>query len=195
MPVVPERPAEWPAFGNAVTRCLGRTVLQIAGWRMIGQLPTHKKLIMAVAPHTSNWDFFVGLFALFGIGARLHWIGKHTIFRWPVRGLLLRLGGIPVNRTLAQSTVEQTVDRFRQEKALIVVMTPEGTRRKVDKLKTGFLRIAAGARIPILLVGFDYAKKEICLGELFHPSNDLAADEKMVRDYFRQFTGKYPELY
>ena len=195
MTVVPAKPAAWPAFGNALTRWFGRTALKLMGWRIKNDLPERNKVIIAVAPHTSNWDFFVGLFALFGIGARLNWIGKHTIFRWPVKNLLLGLGGIPVNRSAAQGIVEQMVSRFQQSDHLALVMTPEGTRRKVKKLKTGFLRIAAGAKVPILLVGFDFAKKEIQIGELFEPTGDLKKDEQTIRDYFRQFTGKRPDWY
>ena len=165
------------------------------GWRMIGSLPERSKMIIAVAPHTSNWDFFIGLFALFGIGARLHWIGKHTLFRWPVKNLLLGLGGIPVNRTAAQDFVEQVVRRFDTADYLVLAMTPEGTRKKVEKLKTGFLRIAVSAEIPILLVGFDFAKKQIRIGELFQPTGDIERDERFVYDYFRQFTGKWPDRY
>ena len=195
MTVVPVKPVAWPSFGNALTRWFGRTALKLLGWRIIGQLPERNKMIMAVAPHTSNWDFFMGVFALFGIGARLYWIGKHTIFRWPVKSLLLGLGGIPVNRNATQGIVEQLVSRFQKSDYLVLVMTPEGTRKKVKKLKTGFLRIAAEAGVPILLVGFDFAKKQIQIGELFEPTGNIDRDETFIHDYFRQFTGKRPDQY
>ena len=195
MAIVPTKPASWPGFGNAFTRWFGRTILELMGWRIIGQLPERNKMIMAIAPHTSNWDFFMGVFALFGIGARFNWIGKHTIFRWPVKSLLLGLGGIPVNRSATKGIVEQLISRFQESDYLVLVMTPEGTRRKVKKLKTGFLRIAAGAGAPILLVGFDFAKKQIQIGELFEPTGNIDRDEQVVRDYFRQFTGKRPNQY
>lgn len=192
---VPDLPKKFPRLGNAVTRGIGRFFLSITGWRITGNFPDTNKVILAVAPHTSNWDFFVGLAAMFALGMRAHWLGKHTIFIWPINGLLRSLGGIPVNRKAANDVVDQVAKRFAEEGPLVLAVAPEGTRKRTAKLKTGFIRIAIGSNVPIFLVGFDFSCKEIKLGELYYPTGDVDVDELNVRQYFYAFEGKNPDQY
>lgn len=192
---IPERPAHWPTLGNRATRALGRAGLACLGWRVRGRLPDDDKLIIVVAPHTSNWDFFIGVFALLAIGARIHWLGKHSIFRWPVNGLLRSLGGIPVVRHAAADVVEQVADRFSDRPPLLLAMSPEGTRRHLGRLKTGFLRIAKRARVPVLPVGLDYPSRTIEVGETWWPDGTLEEDERAFYHYFEAYRGRHPEQY
>lgn len=192
IPRVPELPAQWPRLGNTVTRWIGRTGLRLMGWRVTGQLPDLRQLVVAGGPHTSNWDFVVAMFVILALGVKVSWLGKHTIFRWPFTGLWYRLGGIPVNRAAAQDVVGQAVQSFRHNAAQIVALMPEGTRSRVEQWKTGFLRIARGAGVPILLVGMDFPSRTVHFGELFHPGQDLAADLDRVKGFIRSFRGKRP---
>lgn len=192
---VPNLPEKFPKLGNAVSRKMGRIFLALMGWRITGQFPDTNKVILAVAPHTSNWDFFVGVAAMFGLGMKAHWLGKHSIFVWPIKRILVAMGGIPVNRKAAQDVVSQVADRFHGAESLILALAPEGTRKSTPKLKTGFIRMAVAGEVPVFLVGFDYATKTIVLGELYHPTGDIDADEAAVREYFYQFKGKNPGQY
>lgn len=192
--IVTDLPAEWPRMGNRFTRWLGRQGLRTMGWRMTGELPNVRQLVIAGGPHTSNWDFVVAMFAIMALGVKVSWLGKHTIFRWPLTGLWYKLGGIPVNRSAATGMVEQAVDSFRQNASQIVALMPEGTRSKVDQWKTGFLRIARGAQVPVLLVGMDYPSKSIHFADMFTPSEDMLADLERVKSFIQSFRGKRPAL-
>ena len=193
--IVPEVPGFYPVFGNRATRVLGRWMLKTSGWRVEGEFPAHKKLLMAVGPHTSNWDFLVGVSVMLAMGFRTNWLGKHSLFVWPLKTLMRYLGGMPVNRKAAHGVVEQISEQFRQRDVMLLALSPEGTRRPTKKLKTGFLRIASRAEIPIFLVGFDYQRKTVVLSEVFQASGDIDEDEKVLRDYFRRFKGRIPENY
>lgn len=192
---VPDLPPRFPTLGNAVSRSIGRFFLALMGWRITGRFPDTNKVILAVAPHTSNWDFFVGLAAMFGLGFKARWLGKHTIFVWPIKSLMVAMGGIPVNRKAAQDVVSQVADRFHTDESMILAIAPEGTRKRIPKLKTGFIRMAIAGEVPIFLVGFDFPTKRIVLGELYQPTGDIDADEAAVREYFHQFKGRNPDQY
>lgn len=195
MSQIPTIPSTWEPFGQGVSRWFGRTMLKLMGWRFEGTLPEEKKLIFAVAPHTSNWDFVIGLFGMFALGFKVHWLGKHTLFKPPF-GVIMRFwGGIPVYRHAPKGFVEQVADQFAEHDQLLIAIAPEGTRSKVGKLKTGFLRMADAADVPVLLTSMDYQKKAIIFGELFHTTGDLTADERHCYEFFKQFNARFPEKY
>ncbi|MBB3169425.1 lysophospholipid acyltransferase family protein [Simiduia aestuariiviva] len=191
---VTELPPGWPRMGNGFTRWLGRLGLRSMGWKITGELPDARQLVIAGGPHTSNWDFVVAMFAILALGVKVSWLGKHTIFRWPFTGLWYKLGGIPVDRSAATGMVEQAVESFRVNANQIVALMPEGTRSKVDQWKTGFLRIAKGAGVPILLVGMDYPTKSIRFGDVFTPGEDMMADLERVKGFIQSFRGKRPAM-
>lgn len=192
---IPPRPSSWRPLGNRFTRWLGRTGLALMGWRFEGALPAESRLIIILAPHTSNWDFFIGVFALLGLDARVNWMGKHTIFRWPINGLLRSLGGLPVVRHAARDVVDQMVDTFAREPQMLLALAPEGTRRHVGRFKTGFLRIAREAEVPILPVGLDYESRCLVLGKPFIPPGNIADAERACYDYFRRYKPRHPQQY
>lgn len=188
-----------PALGDALpkrgtwfSRGLGRAVLKIMGWRFEGAFPNVPKFVGIVAPHTSNWDFIIGMAVVVGSGLDAHWIGKHTIFRPPFGGFMRWLGGMPVNRSETKGAVPQIVEIFDEREQLIIGIAPEGTRKRVDRWKTGFYHIALGAKVPILLAYFDYPRKVVGIGPTIMPSGDLEADMKTIRAFFADFVGKYP---
>lgn len=178
-----------PAHGR-FGRWLGRRALQLGGWRLVGRLPDLSKLVMIVAPHTSNWDGFLGFAAKFALGFEVKVLGKASLFWWPLGALLRRLGGIPLDRSQAQGTVGQAIRLIRNSDRLWYVLTPEGTRQRVEQWKAGFWKIAEGAGVPILPVYFDYPSRTIGIGEPFWPGADMAADIAAIRDWYRPRVGK-----
>ncbi|BFM10446.1 lysophosphatidylcholine acyltransferase [Simiduia litorea] len=191
-PIVPSTPEAWPKLGNRFTRWLGRNGLRVMGWRCLGNLPETGKLVVIGGPHTSNWDFVIAMFAIMALGVKVSWLAKDSIFRWPVKGLWLKLGGIPVDRASASGMVGQAIESLKQNTAQIVCLMPEGTRSKVDKWRTGFLHIAKGAQVPIFMVGMDFPSKTVNFGNMFTVGDDLEADLEKVKQFVRSFRGKRP---
>jgi 1-acyl-sn-glycerol-3-phosphate acyltransferase len=187
--VVPERvPRRDSAFG----RWLGRTVHAAWGWKIEGELPDAPKFVIALAPHTSNWDFIFGAATMFALDIRLDFIGKHTLFVGPLGALLRWMGGIPVDRSAAQGIVGESVRAFSEADERVLVITPEGTRSRVDHFRPGFLHIARGAGVPVLLVALDYARKTMVVGPTIYPGEDVEADRARIEAYYRPIQGKHP---
>lgn len=190
----PTTPAEVPQYNSRVVRCLGRYLLKLVGWKIVGEVPRQPKVILAAAPHTSNWDFVVAMFAIMGLGVKLSYLMKKEAFFWPFKGLFMALGGIPLDRSAARNTVNQICSWFEKEDKLWVVITPEGTRSKVERWKTGFLRASKQADVPIVLIAWDYPSKSINIEKLWRATDNIERDAEEIRDYIRKkYTGKYPE--
>jgi 1-acyl-sn-glycerol-3-phosphate acyltransferase len=182
------------AHGPLAAR-LGRLSMGLTGWHFEGELPDVRKLVLIVAPHTSNWDFLVGLQAKFALRLGGSFIAKHTVFRWPFGALMRALGGIPVDRAAATGFAAQVAQELRGADRMTVILTPEGTRARMPQWKSGFYRIAHEAGVPILPVGFDYRRKVIFFAPLFHPTGDYESDLKALRAHYRAEMGKRPENY
>jgi len=123
---------------KTLMRLLSRFILKISGWRIEGGLPEIKKIVLIAAPHTSNWDFPITIFIAFAVKAKIFWMGKDALFRFPFGALFKWLGGIPVDRSRSNNIVEQMIRKFSENDSLIVTIPPSGTRKKVMKWKTGF---------------------------------------------------------
>ncbi len=176
-------------------RWLGRLcslLLRLSGWRVTGEFPGDPRLVLVAGPHTSNWDFLIGMTAMLALDLRIHWIGKHTLFKKPFGGFMAWLGGIPVDRSAPDGFAEQIGDRMRRAERLVVAITPEGTRKKVARLKTGFSRIARHAPCPVLPITLDYARREIRLFAIRAATDDGDADAAAVRELFATATAKDP---
>ena len=182
-----------PLGGNRFTGWLGRSVLKITGWQIQGELPQYKKMVIAVAPHTSNWDFFLGVAVLFALRIKIKFLGKHSIFVPPVKTLLKRIGGIPVDRRSAHGVVNQIAMQFAQSEQMILAVAPEGTRSAIYPWKSGFLCIAQESQVPVQLVAFDFKFKRVIIEKVLHPSNNRDDDMRLVYDYFSTINAKYPE--
>ncbi len=178
---------------NPFAEWVGRTVLRLMGWRIEGQMPALDKFVVIGAHHTSNWDFVLFLAAKFVLRLNARWFGKHTIFRWPFNNLLQRWGGIPVRRHLKLNMVDQAIQGFRDNPEFMLILSPEGTRKKVERWKMGFYHIARGAGVPIVLAALDYAERRIVIGPAFQPTGDQAADLKAMLAFFRPYPPKKPE--
>ncbi len=177
-------------FGQRFSQWL----LGVFGWKVEGYPdPKPPKLIIAVVPHTSNWDFPIGLLTRKAIGVDIKFLGKHTLFVPPLGWLFRWLGGYPVDRRKSHNLVDAVVDIFDQHDHFVLSIAPEGTRKRVEQLKTGFYYIAVKATIPILLCSFNFPAKTVSFGPLFYPGDDPEKDLKEISDHFRGIPGKYPE--
>lgn len=194
MSALPGIPANLPRRHSNLGQKFGLWLLKLlGGWSMKGELPAHKKMVIAVAPHTSNQDFFVGIAAALALDLKIRFLGKHSIFVWPVKGLLMSLGGIPVDRSHPHGVVGQVVAEFNQSETLLLGLSPEGSRKKVDNWRSGFWFIAKQANVPVCLVGLDYKNKQLVFGPSFTTGENFADDLQQMRAFFQQMTAKYPE--
>ena len=150
---------------------------------------------VALAPHTSNWDFLMGQLYSRAEGFRCEFMMKKEWFFWPLGPLFRRMGGIPVERKKHTSLTDQLAELARERETFGLCITPEGTRKPVAEWKRGFYYIAQKAEIPILLYGLDYGKKRIVCTRVIMPNGDVEAQMKEIRDYFKDFKGKHPENY
>ena len=188
-------PSEVPSRGNAFSRWVGRTVLRLAGWGFENDFTNVGKAVAIVAPHTSNWDFPVGVFVMLALGLRASYLGKHTLFRGPLRSVMLWLGGIPVDRSRPHGVVGEVVARFKAADRLLLVVAPEGTRNKVPDWKSGFYHIAEAGGVGIMPIWFDYSRKLIGFGEVKMPSGNYEADLLELKAHFRREMAQRPENY
>lgn len=165
-----------------------------AGWKCMGTVPPGlDKYVMVVAPHTSNVDFFVGVAARDILNLDVKYLAKKELFQFPIRKLLLRLGGYPVDRSQNTSLVDQVVAIFNGKNKFAICVTPEGTRSRVAKFRSGFYHIAVQAGVPIVMVGFDYAKKQVLVADPFSPSGDYEADLQQLKLFYNGITPRHPE--
>ena len=172
---------------------LGRTLNSLQGWRFEGEMANEDKVIMALAPHTTNWDFFVGVPLMLKIRAHVSILMKKEAFFWPFKGLLSKIGFVPVNRGKAGGVVPTAVSEFNRREKFWLVITPEGTRTRGKHWKDGFLRISREANVPIQLLGIDYPSKRIEFGPVVYASDNFDADIEEYKKFFAGFTGRYPD--
>ncbi len=167
--------------------------MSLTGWKFAGNIPDEPKFVMIVAPHTSNWDFPVGVAALFALGFNISFLGKHTLFKWPL-GIFMRwLGGIPVQRAERRDRVAETIEAFRSNDQLILAIAPEGTRKLVKQWKTGFYHVADGAGVPIVPVAFDYGSRTVRLGAPFRTTGNIDVDMPELKKFFIGVVARHPE--
>lgn len=177
---------------NALTRWVGRTILALGGWRMAGTLPDIPRLVLIGAPHSSNWDGVWGFATKLALGLDIRILGKDSLFRIPVVGhVLKRMGVMPVDRELPTGVVEQAAALIRGHDRFWYGLAPEGTRRRVERWKSGFWKIARAAEVPVLRMYFHYPERIIGFGPLFYPSDDLQADMAEIRAWYRPWMGKH----
>ncbi len=175
-------------------RKLSFALFRWRGWRLAGALPDVKKYVIIGAPHTSNWDFPLALGLAFCFQVKMFWMGKHTLFRWPLGGVMRWLGGIAVNRSANQNLVAQAVETMRASHKLVLAIPPEGTRSKVRYWKTGFYFIALESETPIVLAFLDFKNKVAGFGPTFMPTGDLEKDMQTIQAFYAPIEGKYASL-
>jgi 1-acyl-sn-glycerol-3-phosphate acyltransferase len=167
---------------------------RLMGWKMIGTInPEVKKCVMMVMPHTCNFDFFLGLFTRGIIGLEMNFVGKKELFTFPFGYYFRSIGGAPLDRSGGKNNVDATVEVFNSREVFRMAIAPEGTRKKVTQLKTGFYYIAFKANVPIIPIAFDYAKKEVRIGKPISLSGNYEEDMKIILPHFIDAQGKFPE--
>jgi 1-acyl-sn-glycerol-3-phosphate acyltransferase len=171
---------------------LSMWTLNMLGWSANADFPEVDKYVVIAAPHTSNWDFPLGIIAAKAMKLRVHWLGKHTLFRWPTAWFFRAIGGTPVQRDKHMNYIQQMVKLFEQPGPLVLALAPEGTRAKTDHWKSGFYHIARAAGVPIAMCYFDFANKRVGVGGTFYPGDDIDEDFKLIRRFYQNRSGKIP---
>jgi len=176
-------------------RLFCKWILKVFGWDSVGEFPYHlKKYVVIVAPHTSSWDFMIGVIAQKAFGLeKAKFLGKQELFKPPFGFIFRWLGGYPVDRSRNRNMVDEVVRIFNSNEEFGIALSPEGTRRKVYKLKSGFYNIAKGANVPVLMVGLDFENKRIRFSEPFFVTENKDADFEHILKFFRPIKGRYPE--
>jgi 1-acyl-sn-glycerol-3-phosphate acyltransferase len=176
-------------------RLLWSLYLRLTGWTLKGSFPYHlQKCVVIVAPHTSNWDFIIGV--AFRSKLRLthaRYLGKAELFKGPFGFIFRKLGGFPVERSEKNNMVDEVTALFHTHDSFVLVLSPEGTRKKVDRLRTGFYHIAKKAGVPIVMTGLDFEKKQASFSEPFFPTNDETSDFQQIYQFYAAIKGKKPE--
>lgn len=164
---------------------LWKRIFKGRGWRLHVSVSLPERCVICVAPHTSNWDFIIGLLAYKSIGRDANFLMKKFWFFWPLGPILRSLGGIPVDRSKGHSLTSVIIDRFRTSSYLNLAVTPEGTRKAVRDWKTGFLRIAQGAGVPVVCGIIDYRDRIVRLEKEFPAPADIERSLVEIKDYYR----------
>ncbi len=183
-------------------KLIARFCFWLTGWKQVGTYPKDlKQAVMIAAPHTSNWDFFFARAAFFIMGIPVRTTIKKEAMFFPMNIILKAFGVIPIDRnkksdklTRKNSLVDAMIQLFEERDNLVILITPEGTRKYVPRWKTGFYHVAKGANVPIILGYLDYEKKHAGIGPIVYPGDDLNEDLENILDFYRGIKGKYPEL-
>lgn len=179
-----------PRTHGRFARWLGRTVFELGGWKMTGQFPDLDKVVILAAPHTSWWDGIWGMAAKLAMGLKVEVMAKRELFNPLLAPLLRALGAVPIDRGNAHGVVPAMAARFRDVDKLWLVIAPEGTRRRVEKWKSGFWHIARAAEVPVVCVYFHYPDRLIGIGPAMTMTGDVSADMARVREFYKPWMGK-----
>jgi len=174
-------------------KTIATTILRIIGWQVSFTLPRQDKYVLICAPHTSNWDFPLGLLGMCACGLRFNWVGKHTLFKGPLGPIMRAIGGIPVDRQGSTGFLKKVIGIFTSRDQFVMAIAPEGTRSLTKQWKEGFYRIALAADVPIALAYINYPYKQIGIDLMFEPSGDIEADFVILEEYYHDKIGKHPE--
>ena len=169
---------------------------KILGWKLTNDFPHDlKKFVVIAAPHTSWQDFPIGILARNTSGIKINFIGKDSLFKGPFGFIFRSLGGTPVDRSKSNNLVEAIVQVFNKKEEFRLALSPEGTRKKVDKWKTGFYYIAKGAKVPIVMATLDFGKKQVKISEPYYTTDNKEKDFNYFHSFYANVKGKKPELF
>jgi len=183
-----------PQTRGTFLRRFGVLLLRWAGWRIEGKMPDLPKFVVIVAPHTSNWDFPVGLAVKWALGLDPRWLGKDSLFRPPLGWFMRANGGVPVRRSSRENVVEQTANEFATREKFVLVLAPEGTRKRVAEWRSGFWHVAKRAGVPICCVALDWGRKVVRMGPtVTADEDDATAGIARIRSYYADTRGYNPE--
>ncbi len=188
---VPSLQPNAPKGGSVLGRALGRCVLRLGGWQIVGEFPNLSRLVIIAAPHSSAWDAIWGLAAKMTMGIGIVFVAKREAFIGPIGWVLRSLGGMPIDRKAPGGVAAHIAARIRASERMWFAIAPEGTRRKVERWKSGFWHIARRANVPVLCAWFDYPTRTIGLGPLVELSDDMEADLLRIRALYAPHRGKH----
>lgn len=180
---------------NTLFCWIASLILFCTGWKTIGEKPNVPKYVLIAAPHTSNWDLFFMITVALKLKISIYWMGKESIFKFPFKGLMMWMGGIPIDRSKSQDMVKAITEIFEANSELAITVPPEGTRSHTVYWKTGFYHIANESKVPICLGFLDYSKKEGGLGPLIYPTGDIEKDMIEIKKFYSPISGKYPDRF
>ncbi len=175
-------------------RWLSYRIFRALGWKIDGELPDLSKFVIIGAPHTSNWDFFLFLAAVYAFDVKMSFLGKASLFRWPFGFMFEKVGGIPVDRSKAGGIVRQVKEAFDRSEEMILVIAPEGTRRVAPSWKSGFVEIAARSGVPVVFAGVDGQNKTLVISTAHFVGEDKGAFMDQVRAFYVDKNGIKPEF-
>jgi 1-acyl-sn-glycerol-3-phosphate acyltransferase len=179
---------------TAALRRAALGLLALFGWRTVLVWPPEPKGVIVVYPHTSNWDFVLGVLYRVGHALPASWVGKREMFRGPFRRWFARIGGIPVDRRKAQGFVDQLLAEFAQRDWMWLAITPEGTRSRTDYVKSGFYQLAVKGHMPVALGYIDYGSRTVGIDTYLHMSGDPDADMARIREFYAGKRGRRQDL-
>ena len=191
----PVLPPLAPQVHSTWRRWLGVTLRWLTGWRIFGNAPNIRKFVLIVAPHTSNWDFFYGALAYFALQLDARWLVKDSAIKGPLGALAKRFGAAPIDRSNAGNVVQAYVREFDANERMMLVITPEGTRKKLADWKRGFYHIALGAKVPIVPVAFDFRRRYIIFNPPFFPTGDMEVDVQKIKALYHKDMARRPEQF
>jgi len=183
--------SEHPQSSN-IAHWIGRVWLKLFGWKIIGCIPKGKQFVLIGAHHTSNWDLPLGLAMLYTLRLKVSWMGKQSLFTWPMGPFIRLLGGIPVDRQNPSGVIGQMAEQYRTNDRLVIGLAPSGTRSKRPYWRSGFYWLAKEANIPILCAALDYPSKTAHIGFCLMPSEDVEHDMEQIRSFYADIQPKYP---
>jgi 1-acyl-sn-glycerol-3-phosphate acyltransferase len=190
LPAITHRfPRPW-----GVLRWVGWLMLRVLGWRLEGEAPPLARAVVIAAPHTSNWDFVIGLAAAWAYGIRWSWLGKDALFRWPWGGFMRWTGGLAVDRSKPHGLVGEVVEVFERSEALMLLVPAEGTRGWSPYWRSGFYWMAVNAKVPIVCGFLDFSRRQVGFGSWLEPTGDIKQDMDRIRAFYQDKRGKFPEL-
>jgi 1-acyl-sn-glycerol-3-phosphate acyltransferase len=181
-----------PAAGASPRARLAANMLAFCRWRAVVAQPVPDKAVIIFYPHTSNWDFVIGLLAKWALELDLHWVGKDSLFRGPLRCLFRRWGGIAVNRSSRTGSIARLADEFSARKRFLLALAPEGTRQRAEHWRSGFYYLALAARVPLALAFIDYPRREVGVGGYLDLSGDAVRDMAAIAAFYVGRTGRRP---
>lgn len=189
----PQLPSKVPQRGSQWIKGFFKQLFLAQGWKIQGEFPNLAKAVAIISPHTSNLDAWYGFNALLGLDIHITVFGKDSLFHTPLKPLLKWIGVVPVVRESPQGYTQEIIEKINQSQGIWVGMAPEGTRKRADRIRSGFYHIATGANIPIVMFAFDYANKSIKILGVFYPTGDYQADlNAILHRYSGEFSAKNP---
>lgn len=182
-----------PRRGNRLSQWIGLILMHLIGWRMRGEFPNVPKGMLVIAPHTSNYDGVVSVAAILALRLQLFFFVKDSAFIWPLGGLMRWFGAVPVDRESSRDMVGFTASKYNSKDALMLAIAPEGTRKSSPAWKTGFYWIAHRAGVPLIMVSFDYGKKEVVILGSFTPTGNIEQDLPLIIGSFKGMVPRHPD--